>query len=147
MMRNLMITAIAVFTFGIAQAQEWHLDLSKAKAVAAKQNKTILMVFEGSDWCIPCMKLDRAILSTEEFQKYAKDHYVMLKVDFPKRKKNALPEEQQKKNNKLAEDYNKAGYFPLVVLVDKNGKTLGETGYKNISVKEYINELEAILKK
>ncbi|MGG8497503.1 thioredoxin family protein [Tenacibaculum sp. TC6] len=146
-MKNLIITAMAIFTFGITQAQEWYLDLSEAKSVAVEQDKTILMVFEGSDWCIPCMKLNKLIFSTDEFREYAKDHYVMLKVDFPKRKQNRLSEEQQKKNNKLAEDYNKEGYFPFVVLLDKNGKTLGETGYKNISVKEYIGELEALLKK
>ncbi len=60
----------------------------------------------------------------------------MLLADFPRKKQNMLPVEQQKKNEQLAETYNKNGYFPLVVVLDKDGKVLGQTGYKKITVKE-----------
>jgi L-amino acid N-acyltransferase YncA len=39
---------------------------------------------------------------------------------------------------KLAEKYNKNGSFPLVVLLDKSGKVIGMTGFKNVSAMEYI---------
>jgi hypothetical protein len=43
-----------------------------------------------------------------------------------------------KSNKKLAEQYNKSGNFPLVLLLDKTGNVLGITGFKNTSPTEYI---------
>lgn len=125
----------------VAHAQEWQTDFERAKAIAAKENREIIMVFQGSDWCAPCIKLDREIWSSEEFKSYAKDHFVMMKVDFPRKKANALVPEQQEKNNKLAETYNKQGYFPFVVVFDAQGHKLGETGYKKMTPEEYIQHL------
>jgi len=124
-------------------AQDWITDFELAKSSAKENNKTIILVFQGSDWCAPCIKLDKEIWHTDEFKAYAKDHFVMLRADFPKRKKNALREAQQQHNNVLAETYNKNGYFPYVVVLDGNGKALGSTGYKKMSVSEYIKVLES----
>ncbi len=77
------------------------------------------------------------------FKAYAKKHYVMLKADFPRKKKNRLTAEQQQMNNMLMEKYNNKGYFPYVVVLDKNGTFLGGTGYKKISPKEYIKLLDS----
>ena len=127
-------------------SQEWVTDITKAKTIATEDSKTIILVFQGSDWCAPCIKLDKEIWNTEDFKSYAKDHFVMLKADFPKRKKNALSETQQSHNNKLAEAYNKNGYFPYVVVLDPNGKVLGSTGYKKSTPSEYIKLLESFNK-
>lgn len=127
-------------------AQEWITDFSKAKEIATQQHKPIILVFQGSDWCAPCIKLEQEVWQTEVFKDYAAAHFVMLKADFPKRKKNALSEKQTEQNKKLAEVYNKNGYFPFVVVLDKNGKTLGETGYKKLSPQDYIKLLNSFIK-
>jgi thiol-disulfide isomerase/thioredoxin len=75
------------------------------------------MVFQGSDWCAPCMKLDKEIWTSEEFVNDSDENLIMLKVDFPKKRKNKLSQVQQEHNNVLAEKYNTVGYFPFVVLV------------------------------
>ena len=124
-------------------AQEWQTDFNYAKEMAKAGNKPIILVFQGSDWCAPCIKLDQQIWSSEEFKNYSSDHFVMVLADFPRKKQNMLTAEQQEKNEKLAETYNKNGYFPLVVVLDKAGKVLGQTGYKKITVKEYISLLES----
>lgn len=124
-------------------AQQWQTDIVQAKNKASKENKTIILVFQGSDWCAPCMKLENEIWNTEEFKAYAKDNFVMLLADFPKKKKNALTPEQQEKNNKLAEIYNKNGFFPLVVILDKDGNILGQTGYKKMTPNEYVDHLNS----
>ncbi len=130
--------------FAVAvNAQNWQTDIDEAKAMASAENKKIVLVFQGSDWCAPCIKLEREIWSSDEFKKYAEKHFVMLKADFPRRKKNQLSEEQQKKNNKLAEKYNLHGYFPFVVVLDKDGNILGTTGYKKMSPEEYIKLLSS----
>ncbi len=125
------------------QAQNWQTDIDQAKALAAKENRKIVLVFQGSDWCAPCIKLEREIWSTEEFNDYAKDHFIMLQADFPRKKSNQLSAGLQEHNNKLAERYNKNGYFPFVLVLDKEGRVLGETGYKKMSPSEYIKLLES----
>ncbi len=145
-MKNRFLLIAALLLFLSLNAQEWETDFETARNIASTENQPIILVFQGSDWCAPCIKLDREIWSTNVFQEYSKDHFVMLQADFPRKKKNALPEEQQQKNNILAEKYNKQGYFPFVVILDNDGNVLGEMGYEKISPQDYINKLEAFTK-
>lgn len=139
-MKNLLFTLLLFISTTIF-AQDWQTNFEKAKETATENNQKIILVFQGSDWCAPCIKLDNEIWSSKEFKAYAKDNYVMLKADFPRRRKNKLAKEQQKHNDALAEKYNQEGLFPLVVVLDNTGKVLGKTGYKKIDPKEYINIL------
>ena len=122
-------------------AQNWVYDFNEAKKLAQEDNKKILLVFSGSDWCAPCIKLERQIWQTEVFKKHAKENLVLLKADFPKRKKNQLPKVQQDKNKALAETYNTKGYFPFVVLLDADGQIMNQLGYKNLTPTKYIEAI------
>ena len=145
-MRKLILSFILLLaSFQIASAQEWTTDINKAKQVAAKEHKPIILVFQGSDWCAPCIKLDKEIWQADSFKTYAKTHYIMLQADFPRKKKNALPADLQAANNKLAEKYNPNGYFPLVVVLDEKGNVLGKTGYEKTTPEAYIKNLNAFL--
>lgn len=126
-----------------ATAQNWQFDLAKAKQEAKQHQKQILLVFSGSDWCGPCIKLDQEIWQTEVFKKHAEANLVLVKADFPKRRNNQLPEEQSTKNAALAEKYNPNGHFPLVVLLDENGMVINQLGYKSLSPEQYIATLYA----
>ncbi len=136
---------ILLFVSSSLFAQDWQTDFEKSKELAATENKTIILVFQGSDWCAPCMKLEKEIWQSNEFKTFAKEHYVLYKADFPRKKANQLDSEQVKRNKALAEKYNSKGYFPFVAVIDKNGKVLGETGYKKMTPKEYINHLESFI--
>lgn len=141
-MKNIFV--ILIFTLSISMyGQDWKFDLEKSKKEAQKEQKQILLVFSGSDWCAPCIKLDREIWQSETFKKHSKQKLILLKVDFPKRKKNQLSEIQQSKNNALAEKYNANGYFPYVLLLDAKGKVLNQLGYKNLSPEDYIKAIYA----
>lgn len=146
MKKGIIILVVVLLNIGVAFAQDWQTDFTKAKEIAAKENKPIVLVFQGSDWCASCIKLEREIWSSDEFKSYAKNNYVMLKADFPRRKQNALPDSQAKANAKLAETYNKNGVFPIVVVLDHKGNVLGETGYKKTTPKAYIEELNGFIK-
>ena len=139
---------IIIFSFflllsGVGLSQAWLTDLDQASILASEQQHNIILVFQGSDWCAPCMKLEQEIWSSEEFKQYASDHYVLVKADFPRKKKNQLPEPQKKKNEQLAEKYNQDGYFPLVVVLDPQGNVLGKTGYEHMSPEKYIQLLHS----
>ncbi len=125
------------------QAQEWLTDIDEAKKIASEKNQKIILVFQGSDWNGMCRRLDKEIWTNAEFRTYAKEHFVMLKADFPRRAENRLPEILQKKNKKLAEKYNLDGDFPLVVVLNKKGEVLGTTGYKKVSTYMYIKLLNS----
>jgi thioredoxin-related protein len=139
------ILFVFVFSATLSFSQNWTTSLEAAKTEAASSNKNILLVFSGSDWCAPCIKLDRTIFQSDVFQSEAEKKWVLLKADFPKKKGNLLSAEQTESNKKLAEKYNKEGNFPLVVLLDATGKVIGITGYKNVSPTEYVQLLNAMV--
>jgi len=146
-MNKKLITAIVlILNLNLVLAQDWVTDFTKAKQLATNENKPIVLVFQGSDWCAPCIKLDREVWSTDTFKDYAKKNYILLQADFPRKKNNALSETQAKGNAKLAETYNKSGIFPFVVVLDHKGKVLGETGYKKTTPKAYIEEINSFIK-
>ena len=143
MKKGLLLSCFLFFSFIPMNAQNWLTDINEAQKIATEKNQKIILVFQGSDWCAPCIKLDTEIFSTPEFIEYSKKNYVMLKADFPRKSKNKLDKDQQEKNNQLAEKYNKRGYFPYVVVLDNNNKVLGSTGYKKASPAEYIEVLNS----
>lgn len=144
-MRILTVLIFMFITFS-GFSQNWLTDFENAKEIASKEGKPIILVFQGSDWCAPCIKLDHEIWSSETFKNYAQNHYVMFQADFPRRKKNALPKEQAEANGKLFETYNKNGIFPFVAILNNEGKLLGETSYKKTTPEKYIKEINAFIK-
>ncbi len=146
MLRFPLLILIVLGGFKISLSQEWQFDLNHCKKIAAEKEQPIIIVFQGSDWCAPCIKLDKEVWSTEIFKSFAAENYVMLKADFPRRKKNALPKEQAQSNAELAERYNKEGIFPLAVVLDEDGNVLGKTGYKKKTPMAYIEELNSFIK-
>jgi len=121
-------------------------NLEDALNQAKESNKHVLINFSGSDWCRSCILLKKTILNTSEFKAFADKELVILDVDFPRLKKNRLSKEQTAKNEALAEKYNKKGQFPTIILLDKEGKVVGKTGYKKLSPAQYIAHIESIIK-
>lgn len=137
---------LLLFMVTIGYSQNWKTDFNQATAEAIAQNKPIILVFAGSDWCAPCIKLEKAIWQSEAFKSYSETNYILERADFPKKKQNELAVELKKQNQILAEKYNKEGIFPLVVVLDGKGKVLGKTSYKNVTPEEYIDTLNSFLK-
>lgn len=145
-MRKLFLILIISFS-NIALSQNWQSDFEQAKKIATDQDKNIIIVFSGSDWCAPCIKLDKNIWQSDAFKNEVAKDWVLVKANFPRKKANELSKEQTEHNRKLAEKYNIEGSFPLVVVLDKNGKVLGKMGFKNVAPEEYINMIHALEKK
>ncbi|RTY78873.1 thioredoxin family protein [Flavobacterium sp. LS1P28] len=144
MKKHTLILFLFLGTFGYSQ--NWESDFNDAKIKAIKENKNILLVFSGSDWCAPCIKLENTIWKSEDFKNEAEQKWVIYKADFPKKKANLLAANLTASNKKLAEQYNKSGNFPLVLLLDKTGTVLGITGYKNVTPQEYIQIIHSFEK-
>jgi thioredoxin-related protein len=144
MKKYILILFLSLGTLGYSQ--NWKTNFEEAKTQSKKENKSILLVFSGSDWCAPCIKLENTIWKSEDFKKEADHKWVIYKADFPKKKANLLSAELTASNRKLAEQYNKSGNFPLVLLLDQSGNVLGITGYKNVSPQEYIQIIHSFEK-
>jgi thioredoxin-related protein len=141
------IIYLFIFISSLSYSQNWKTNFEDAKQEALKDNKNILLVFSGSDWCAPCIKLDNVVWKSEAFKSESEKNWIIYKADFPKKKANQLSPELTESNNKLAEKYNKNGSFPLVILLDKTGKVIGMTGFKNISATDYIQLIHSLEKK
>lgn len=141
MIRQITILLAAMVISLAASAQK---NLDEALGTARDSGKNILIVFSGSDWCIPCIKMEKQVFENEEFKKYAGDHLVIVHADFPRLKKNQLAKDQQAINEQLADKYNKKGSFPLTVLTDATGKVLKEwPGYSDqLTASAFVSQVE-----
>jgi thioredoxin-related protein len=97
-------------------------DYEEALARAAKEKKTVLAIFSGSDWCPPCMALERNYLSKAEFTKSVSGDLVLLFVDSP-RDKSYMTEKAKALNPQLFKKYGIRG-VPTLMFLDSKGEKL-----------------------
>jgi thioredoxin-related protein len=131
---------------GFARAETtWQTDYKKAQQEAKASNKPLLINFTGSDWCPPCKLLEKEIFSTREFQDYASKNFVLLEIDFPRRKEQSR--ELARQNQELGMQYG-IEFFPSIIVLSNEGKKIGELlGYDpGTTVDAYIAELEKFRK-
>ena len=119
----------------------WLTDFETAKAKARAENKMLFINFTGSDWCPPCIMLHRQIFSQPEFAQYAAKHLVLMEVDFPRQKEQSA--EQRAANEKVADQFQIEG-FPTVIVLDSQGKKLGDLGYMPGGPKPFLAALDKL---
>ena len=134
-MKKIFLTLFLILGTLTIQAQEltWQTDMNKALEISKKSKKPIMLFFTGSDWCGWCIRLQKEVLKTPEFAKWAKDNVVLVELDFPRR--TPQQPEIQKQNMELQQALGVRGY-PTVWFVNaskKDGKInleqIGSTGY------------------
>ena len=138
-----MIAVVSVLALYSASAGEWLTDAPKAQAQAKKENKLVLLDFTGSDWCGWCIKLKGEVFDLKEFKDYADKNLVLVEVDFPRKKQ--LSADQKKANKALQEQYKIQGY-PTIIVLNGEGKKVGELGYVKGGPKAFIAELDKLKK-
>jgi protein disulfide-isomerase len=143
MKRLLLLCALFLSGLACAQASEavWLTNYESAARQAAAEKKLLLLDFTGSDWCSWCIRLDREVFSQAEFLAYAKDHLVLVKLDFPRQKPQTEAEKQQ--NERLSEKYKIEG-FPTIIVLDPKGEKVGELGYEEGGAKAWLASLEKV---
>lgn len=130
----------AAFTVQAA-GEGWLKDFDKAIAQAKEENKVVLVEFHGSDWCPPCIKLNKEVLSTDAFKDLAESSLVLVDADFPRKSK--LPEEQMDHNDALAKKYG-VKYFPTVLLISAEGEVLDKmVGFPKGGLEGFLSFIKA----
>ena len=144
-MKHVLIQILVALSASSFEVPSDYLRYEDALVQARQENKIIMMVFSGSDWCRPCIHLKEHVIEDQSF-KEIKDRIVFMYLDFPYRKQNALSKEEQKHNDMLAEKYNQAGAFPHVVLIDSEEHIIGEMSYDMKAGKDvFIQNLKSHL--
>jgi protein disulfide-isomerase len=134
-MKKLALTLFLVLGSMTIQAQElsWQTDMNKAMEMSKKEKKPLLLFFTGSDWCGWCMRLQKEVMKTPEFTKWANDNVILVELDYPRN--TPQTPEIKRQNMELQQTFAIQGY-PTVWFVNatkKDGKInlekLGSTGY------------------
>jgi len=146
-MKQTVITLSLLTALTTAQEPEqdlWTQDFAAAQARAKAEKKDLLVDFTGSDWCGWCIKLDNEVFSKEAFRKAAPEHFVLVKLDYP-RDKSILTEEVIAQNERLQSTYAIQG-FPTILLMTSDARVYGQTGYQEGGPEPY-NAMLADMKK
>ncbi len=123
---------------------DWKTDLPKALEQAKAEKKLVLLDFTGSDWCPPCKNLHAKVLTSDEFNKFAKDNLVLVELDFPRAK--PIAPELKAANQELSKKYGIKG-FPTIIVLDPEGKELfRKVGYGGTPAADYVAELAKLKK-
>jgi thiamine biosynthesis lipoprotein len=132
------LTASAYSNSGYAQVYD---SAEKAFKLSADSGLPVLLVFSGSDWCGPCIRFEKKILSDAVFQDFAKLNLIILNADFPQRK--SLSAAIKSQNDNLAEKYNPNGVFPTIMLIYPGGKDPFNLSYNNQTSSAFIYDIKA----
>jgi len=136
---------LAISIFVMDGHPNWLYNFDQARQESVKNGKYLLINFSGSDWCIPCIKMEKQVFEADTFCHYADANLLLVKADFPRLKKNKLSKEQAAKNEQLASVYNPDGKFPYTVLLDPQGKVLKKwEGLPPGSAQDFIGEINIV---
>jgi len=117
----------------------WDDNYEKTLAKAKTEGRSVLLDFTGSDWCGWCMKLDNEVFTKPAFKRFAKEHLLLVELDYPQGKR--LSKKTQEQNAELKTKYGVSG-FPTIVLLSPDGKEVKRWG--GYSAK-FFDELKAAL--
>lgn len=149
--RTAILTVFLILCQSVSGADEesgtptWLTDFESAKKESGKTGKPILIEFTGSDWCIPCIRLEKQVFKKEPFISFAQQKLILLYCDLPFRKK--ISKEQKAHNEALAKQY-KAEVYPVILLVDSAGKSLLRMdGYRGAPGETIVEEIRRAMAK
>tara|TARA_B100001971_G_scaffold207330_1_gene227361 strand:+ start:273 stop:1433 length:1161 start_codon:yes stop_codon:yes gene_type:complete len=111
--------------------------LNATLARAKQENKIVYLLFTGSDWCPPCMSLEKIIFQSPQWQSLTQTSVLTYTCDFPIRKQ--IPKQTRQENNRLAKSFNVTSY-PTQIILNPAGKALDRRqGYSPGPITPYIS--------
>ena len=142
-MNRILIVALFLMVRCISTQAQFTENADSAFAFAKERNKAVLLVFSGSDWCVPCMRFEKKILKDPLFIRFSDSSLILVNADFPQSKKQ--PPQIVKQDEALAEKYNPSGSFPLIVLLRSDQRVLAYLKYQNESPQDFISAINRYL--
>jgi thioredoxin-related protein len=138
-----MNTILLLFLIQIGNAQEVEMitEWKEAKELAKKENKRILIILTGSEWCAPCKKMDKKVIENPEFEKYAEQNLIVFLID--------LPGGGLVINSKVYQDYVKfenkyqTNALPSLILTENNGTKIRTLKGKMFRLENVMKQLKS----
>lgn len=143
------LTLVSMFQGGYTQQHlqrvpsptglQWETNYDTAVQRAKEKKVPLILFFTGSDWCGWCTRLEEEVLNTNDFMAAAQDHFVFLKVDFPRSKSQDSQTKEQ--NQTLKSRFNIRSYPTLVLFDPVQQRQIGVTGYRPGGPKPFADHL------
>lgn len=142
MKQTFLFQVLFLFIFTTSQAQiQKSPDYETAKAEAKNQNKDILIVLTGSEWCKPCVKMKKNVFENQAFIDYANEHFVILELNLPR---------HWDMDSKLYKDYDffkqkyQTNALPSLILLDSDEKLKAVISEKLTSFDKTMEKLKEL---
>ncbi len=136
---------VCLVQFSFGQDLKMYTKWEQAKEIAQTENKDILIILTGSEWCRPCKKMDRKVMKNTDFISYVNENLVLYMVDMPGGGI-IYNSEVHLNYEKLKKKYN-ARFLPSMIVVDSNGvkkKLLKGKLYNIKNVMKQLNQVKLL---
>ena len=110
----------------------WWTNLEQAKARAKKDNKRILALFTGSDWCPPCRQFEATVAHDEQFAGIFANSFVFFKSDWLRN--TPQPRAMQAEVSRVGHKYGISRY-PTLKVLSADGEVLGDVKWTEVRSK------------
>lgn len=139
---RLLIFSLLLLTANSLIGSQWYTEYAKARCVSEKENKPVLIFFNGSDWSGHAMKMKHEVLDGATFQKKIGPHFIFLEADFPQH--TTLSQQIIIQNSELRERFS-VQEIPSLVLIDSQERVIARLGYLPESEEQLANDLITII--
>lgn len=123
-MKRVVLFAVILGFFSTAAApfvpSGWESDLETARRRSIKENKPILLLISGPDWCGPCRALHNNLISDRYFNKILQKYAIGLFIYVPYKNMSAKTKNDIKQTRKALPH----GGVPRYAVVDSNMQKL-----------------------
>jgi len=143
-MKFYLLIIFSVIGLNVALAQTKEANFEQLMIESKQSLKPMVLIFSGTDWCAPCIKMEKEIFSTDVFKK-ASENWLVYFAKFPRKNKNQLSQDKQIENNMLAEKYNLQGVFPKIVILNSESKILDELYFEKTTAEDFVSKLTKII--
>jgi protein disulfide-isomerase len=125
-----LLSLLLFATLPLGATIEWQTDYEKVRSTGEKENKPLLLFFNGSDWAGSAMKMKHEILNTPAFQEKIAPQFVCMEVDFPMHTPPVPVVAEQ--NLELKKRF-KVQELPSLLLLDARERVIAQIGYLPVS--------------
>ena len=137
------LTAALALLFILPQParSEDYPGYEEALAKAVTEEKTLLLIFTGSDWSKQSITFEREILSHPVYQKWADAKVISMTIDLPRV---GISDEERKERRTLAARFGVEAY-PMAVFIDKDGNKMGTLTHDPDGPNSWVKRANAVL--
>lgn len=147
---SIIIAIFAITSFATTETSDFFKD---AQAKAKKENKMIMLVFSGVQWCPPCQMYDKYILKSSQFKSFAKSKLILIDIDMKRNReitvsvdgKEIKPEKKEsfdKTISELNQKYPHRGVPYSVIIDDKGAIVFEQMGFPRKKPNQFVQNIK-----